>query len=596
MTTPIWFGPTDRPLFGFFHTPAGGAGRAGAVICPPFDRDYLHGHYALRLLAEQLADQGISVVRFDYDGTGDSAGSPDDPDRVASWLGSVEAALDVVRDAGATTTVLIGMRIGATLAGEVAARLGNVDGLVLWDPVVSGKAYLTEQRALNALSFGDVPTADDGSVDTPGRRFDATTVADLRDVDLTTTAGPLAKRVLVMARPEKPANRLAKRLDLPHVDWSEATGQAGLMDTGSPNQILPLDDIAAVADWVSSVVPDRTQPVVVPPAAADAVVGRTPQGTAIVETPVALGPAGLFGVVTDAPGRTAGPTAVFLNVANEHRLGPARLWVDLARRWAESGIRSVRVDLSGLGDSPTRHPDQRRFVTRAPEAFDDVIDICRAVSPADPGNVVLFGLCASAYQALDSAFDVVPRGVVSVNPILSFLPPEIAAGSDLDPRRHVAIVRNTAMQSFHGTGRLSVLRDKFPRLAVHGREVAESLEALMAPPQRRPAAWLKKLTTSGVDVLVICGDREARPIKLSGTAWSFRRLTRTGRYRLELIRGLEHGLLIADQRAHVAQLMSDHMAALASRPVPTADAGFSLAGAGTPPQPRRLPPAKVFLA
>ncbi len=87
---------------------------------------------------------------------------------------------------------------------------------------------------------------------------------------------------------------------------------------------------------------------------------------------------------------------------------------------------------------------------------------------------------------------------------------------------------------------------------------------MTAARERRPAAWLKKLTDAGVDVLLICGDREARPIKLSGTTWSFRRLERTGRYRLDLIPGLEHALLITDQRADVRRRVTEYMHRLAA--------------------------------
>ena len=32
---PLWFGPVERPLFGWFHVPAGGRARSGGVLCPP---------------------------------------------------------------------------------------------------------------------------------------------------------------------------------------------------------------------------------------------------------------------------------------------------------------------------------------------------------------------------------------------------------------------------------------------------------------------------------------------------------------------------------------------------------------------------------
>jgi alpha-beta hydrolase superfamily lysophospholipase len=558
-TTPIWLGTDDRPLLGFFHTPEHGMARAGVVVCPPFDRDYMHAHYALRILAERLADLGMCALRFDYDGTGDSAGGPGDPDRVTSWLGSVTAAIDVVRAAGASSTVLVGMRVGATFAGVVAERDGGLDGLVLWDPVVSGRAYLSEQRALSALSLNSPKDQADGSVETPGMLFDSTTARDLRSLDLSRTSGPLARKVLVLPRPDRETGRLAKRLDLPHVEWAEASGQAELMDVGSPNQLIPYDAIDRIGNWVSAIAPESSSPVRCPLPAGGAVVGRGTDGTPVVETPIFLGPSGLFGVLTDVPGRTAGPTALFLNVANEHRVGPARLWVDLAREWAAAGMRSFRLDLSGLGDSPTRRPDQRRFVTRAPEAFDDVVDASRALCPDDPSAVVLVGLCASGYQALDSAFDVRPRGVVAINPILSFRPPELVAGDAPDPRRHVAIPRTAATQAFHGNGPGAGLRHRFPRLGSRARDLSEVLEGLLAAPRRRPAVWLRELTGQGVDVLLVCGEREARPVRLSGSARSFRRLDRTGLFHLDLVPGLEHGLLIAEQRAEVRERVTQHV-------------------------------------
>ena len=44
-------------------------------------------------------------------------------------------------------------------------------------------------------------------------------------------------------------------------------------------------------------------------------------------------------------------TAVFLNAGAVRRIGPHRLWVDTARRWALRGIPSLRLDLGGIGDS-----------------------------------------------------------------------------------------------------------------------------------------------------------------------------------------------------------------------------------------------------
>ncbi|MCU1487507.1 MAG: hypothetical protein JWN67_4253, partial [Actinomycetia bacterium] len=105
--TPTWFGPVDRPLFGWLHAPDGGTARAGVVLCPPTGYEAVCSHRTLRVVAERLAELGIAALRFDYDGTGDSAGRHDDPGRVDAWVGSVEAATTLLRAAGAPVVAAV---------------------------------------------------------------------------------------------------------------------------------------------------------------------------------------------------------------------------------------------------------------------------------------------------------------------------------------------------------------------------------------------------------------------------------------------------------------------------------------------------------
>jgi pimeloyl-ACP methyl ester carboxylesterase len=120
--------------------------RRGIVFCYPFGQEYMRAHRAMRLLADMLARKGYHVFRFDYRGTGDSAGqleafSPID------WLDDIEAAVQELRDiAGLQRIGLLGLRLGALLAKEVAARRADIEQLLLWDPVVSGAEYLSELR------------------------------------------------------------------------------------------------------------------------------------------------------------------------------------------------------------------------------------------------------------------------------------------------------------------------------------------------------------------------------------------------------------------------------------------------------------------
>jgi hypothetical protein len=68
----------------------------------------------------------------------------------------------------------------------------------------------------------------------------------------------------------------------------------------------------------------------------------------------------LVGIVTEpAPSarRPGAPALLLANVGMHHRVGPYRLYVDLARRLAELGFTTLRFDLSGLGDSKSHGGD-----------------------------------------------------------------------------------------------------------------------------------------------------------------------------------------------------------------------------------------------
>src|SRR5262245_31625053 len=95
---PMYFGPTDAALFGWYHAPAGDRSpTAGVVICPPLGHEYINSHRSLRHLADALADAGMAALRFDYYGTGDSAEVDQGADELAAWMTSIHEAIPAVR-------------------------------------------------------------------------------------------------------------------------------------------------------------------------------------------------------------------------------------------------------------------------------------------------------------------------------------------------------------------------------------------------------------------------------------------------------------------------------------------------------------------
>lgn len=118
---------------------------------------------------------------------------------------------------------------------------------------------------------------------------------------------------------------------------------------------------------------------------------------------------GLVGVVAVPVGRPPRRTAVILlNAGLVHRMGPFRLYVQLARRLAAQGYVVLRFDQSGLGDSPlssrTSHSRKRDEVVAAMDLIERETGVA---------GFVLGGICSGA----DDSFNIAPdeprvRGVV----------------------------------------------------------------------------------------------------------------------------------------------------------------------------------------
>jgi alpha-beta hydrolase superfamily lysophospholipase len=567
VATPFWFGSTQRPLFGWFHAPQDRPVSGGVVLCPPLGIEAICVYFSYRVLAERLAEAGIAVLRFDYDGTGDSVGDDDEPGRVEAWLGSVHAALDVLTASGVGRVGVLGMRMGALLAADEVARWGHVDALVLWDPCVTGRSFLREQRALRMLSIGGEDGAD-GSVDAPGLRFHPQTVDSLNGLELPEAAGDLAGRTLVLTHPERPRSaRLTRRLGQSGVEWMEATGQGALLDP--PLQEPPYETIGHVADWLSGALAGPAGPIVTPESG-PAVVGRSPGGEAIVER---HRPLELFGIVTEVPGRTAGPTIVFIGEGNTPHIGQSRMWVELARVWAGAGLRVLRFDLSGNGDSGVR-PGQPPHVARAIESFDDLREVRRAISPDDPREVVLVGLCSGAYQAIEEGLIAPPRGVCAVNPIMTF--PMVDRPATGGPRRRA---RQTTKGWVHRAARVPATwaahrwaKDD-PDHWVEALEIGRWPAAIARRAQVPASVWwlvnryllenhtveiLERVVDAQVDTLLLCGPDDLQPIALAAQG-ALRRLERTGRFRLAVLPELDHAGLLVEQRRALKDALTEHV-------------------------------------
>ncbi|MDX2205394.1 MAG: alpha/beta fold hydrolase [Hyphomicrobiaceae bacterium] len=204
--TPLYFGTGKRRLFGVLDPAQARSGKSqAAVICYPWGSEYIFAHRALRHLARQLAARGFNVLRFDYYGTGDSAGEESEV-RLAGWREDIAAAIEELKETcDARAVTLIGLRLGASLAAEVAA-LGRKDvtALVLWDPAVSGSEHLdmlgaewTEMAHRHRTHLGDESESRRGG--RYGLPISDELAFEISAIDLAGIAGKMPARTLCLA-------------------------------------------------------------------------------------------------------------------------------------------------------------------------------------------------------------------------------------------------------------------------------------------------------------------------------------------------------------------------------------------------------------
>jgi alpha-beta hydrolase superfamily lysophospholipase len=415
----IWFGAEGRPLFGFFHPSKDGPWRGvGVVLVRPIGTDHTRCDRPYRHLAERLAEEGFACLRFDLYGTGDSGGDESDPGLVPYWLDDVGRAIDEVRArSGAERVAVVGLRLGATLAHAAAAERGDVDSLVLWSPYVSGAAMLDELSKMHQMylrlepDLGKAPPLPSPGREALGLVVPEKAAQDLSKIDLTAIEKRPARRTLLIDGGILPG-RDALMARLAALDAApELRRHPGhkFLITVSQRAEVPHEILDSIAGWLNELYP-----------------ASVPQ-QAGAERPDAPAPDGeramrfgerrpLFGILTPAdpararPGR---PAILLTNAASVSRAGPHRLYVRLARRWARLGFDVLRMDLSGIGDSPAA-PDVRENLTYPPGAFED---LAAALAALGPRRAVVAGLCSGGDYAFQlAARDAPIAGAVMINP------------------------------------------------------------------------------------------------------------------------------------------------------------------------------------
>ncbi len=374
------------------------------VLVPPFAEEKKAAQRAVVEAARAFASSGFTTWRFDFRGTGDSAGEQGQVS-CEDWLADLCAVMATARaEQPALPLTLVGLRFGAALAWLAAEADGGVDQLVLWEPVTSGASYMRQNRQRSQirkeLTAGEGPAATGGgefaAFDFDGFAVSSELHRGLAAVDLAAGALPACRRVLTLQI--SGSSRLKKPLE----DLHERARAGGLE--------AELDNVAVEAFWSAiglvdaSPVAQRTlawldaEPVAASAVQQTAIEQRCAVAPGVTATPVVMpsGDQSVVGVLYEPAGGRPQRAVVLLHGWSGYRIGPAGLLTTAARAFAAAGYAAFSFDFRGRGESDWEvgKASLNSMIRDAERAVAYVTERTGAA------QVTLLGLCSGSEVAL----------------------------------------------------------------------------------------------------------------------------------------------------------------------------------------------------
>jgi len=147
---PLFIGGPERELYAGLHRSGAPAPCLGVLLVPPLFHELPRSRRLLAEVASGLAASGLPSLRFDFFGTGDSAGDSEECN-FASMCADIEMALRTLcAETGVRRIAVLAWRGGSMplLASSKSDPRTVVS--VLWEPILDGAAWLAELERLDA--------------------------------------------------------------------------------------------------------------------------------------------------------------------------------------------------------------------------------------------------------------------------------------------------------------------------------------------------------------------------------------------------------------------------------------------------------------
>lgn len=558
----FWLGEPGEEAFAWLYQPETPTATA-IVLCPPVGHEYIHTHRSYRYLSEALAQKGVTVLRLDLYGTGDSAGTLLEANLWAHWQANIVAAVHYLSGMATVQQVgLFGMRIGASLAMLTADSV-QANFVVVWNPVLKGKRYVRELKVVSRMAPADsVAVAD--FYEAGGFPISQDLEAALENLEPDSFHMNTVNHLAVLVGPENTVqvdtiiDTLAAQGQLTRLP---AHGYSDMMAEPQFTQV-PKQAIAHVVEWVTAL----------------------PLTGHAVKTSVAVEKTRLLLFHRDYSERACWRNQIFaiecnpqtppkavlvlVNSGSVHHVGPNRLYVEISRSLAAEGIVVVRADLANLGDSANKEREDEN-VTYPQGAVADAQAIIAGLKQAFPQlPLYLGGVCSGAHTSFHTALagDIGLRGVIIINPLAFYWQPgmslEIPVGYEVnrEATHYETSLKNKESWKKLFTGKVDYFYlmgfvIKWLCKKVH-RTYAGIIERLGLVQQTRLASDISRILDQSIQMTFIFSQKDpSYSILLEEGGITVRRLQKKGLIDVHTIVDANHTFSKAHYRAHLIQTL-----------------------------------------
>lgn len=595
---PFYFESRGEPLFAWFHTTDDQNDLThAAVIAAPLGYEQIHAHRSLRHLADHLAQHGISALRFDWHGTGDSAGVDEDPDRICTWQANLRDAVQLLQQQFLVQHIsVVGLRLGATLA---AATLNERDvvNLVLWAPVVNGRTYVREMMALDRTSEIAQPQVPGAHADLEpaGLTLCGRTAHDISKIHLLQRPLPRC-RTLIVSRDDVPVDQKLPAAYAAARIPAEQISVPGFSEIfASPHHgEVPREAIQEITKWLrksdsTTSISANQQPNAV--FIQEMTTSYRPEEPARPSLDIRLRERALeistqphlFGIISEPivalPAER--PTIILLNAGAAYRAGPGRLHVHLARRLAAEGYRCLRLDVNGLGDSVAdeEHRENNSYSSTALRDIDLTMQFLRQQKLGQ--RFALLGLCSGAYAAFQAAVSLSDASLIEsilLNPLTFYwrdgmtikdsfdrrlVVQHYYLGSALQPAKWLKLLSGKTNIGWRGAARL--LADKLQMLMPQPVANSPDQSGAQRPAHSHPLqddlpADLAQAMEHGRHLAMFLADTDPGYAILTGKAGKLAKsLQKSGRLNVEFLTNSDHNFSRRSARRDLVDALTTHL-------------------------------------